>query len=349
MEKRKSRRVKVGNVYIGGGEKITVQSMLNTPASDINGSVKQAVELEKAGCEIIRAAVPDMAAVKLIEKLKENLTVPVVADIHFDYRLALASLEAGVDKIRINPGNIGSMDSVMAVANACKAKQVPIRIGVNSGSLEKELLKKYGSPCAEALAESAMKHISMLEQCDFNDIIISIKSSSVPTMINAYRLVAERCDYPLHLGVTEAGTHNMALIKSSIGIGSLLLDGIGDTIRVSMTDDPVNEVSAANGILKAIGLKTDCPDIVSCPTCGRTKIDLIALANEVEARLSGCKKNIKVAVMGCAVNGPGEAREADIGIAGGDGCALIFKKGEIICKVPENEALDRLLEEIEKL
>ncbi len=349
MEKRRSRRVKVGNIYIGGGEKITVQSMLNTPASDIEGSVKQAVELEKAGCEIIRAAVPDMAAVKLIEKLKENLTVPVVADIHFDYRLALASLDAGVDKIRINPGNIGSMERVMAVANACKAKQVPIRIGVNSGSLEKELLQKYGSPCAEALAESAMKHISMLEQCDFNDIIISIKSSSVSTMIDAYRLVAAKCDYPLHLGVTEAGTHNMALIKSSIGIGSLLLDGIGDTIRVSMTDDPVNEVSAANGILKAIGLKTDCPDIVSCPTCGRTKINLIALANEVESRLSGCKKNIKVAVMGCAVNGPGEAREADIGIAGGDGCALIFKKGEIICKVPENEALDRLLEEIEKL
>lgn len=349
MNKRESRRVKVGNIYIGGGEKITVQSMLNTPASDIEGSVKQAVELEKAGCEIIRAAVPDMAAVKLIEKLKENLTVPVVADIHFDYRLALASLEAGVDKIRINPGNIGSMERVMAVADACKAKQVPIRIGVNSGSLEKELLQKYGSPCAEALAESAMKHISMLEQCDFNDIIISIKSSSVSTMIDAYRLVAAKCDYPLHLGVTEAGTHNMALIKSSIGIGSLLLDGIGDTIRVSMTDDPVNEVSAANGILKAIGLKTDCPDIVSCPTCGRTKINLIALANEVESRLSGCKKNIKVAVMGCAVNGPGEAREADIGIAGGDGCALIFKKGEIICKVPENEALDRLLEEIEKL
>ena len=349
MNKRESRRVKVGNIYIGGGEKITVQSMLNTPASDIEGSVKQAVELEKAGCEIIRAAVPDMAAVKLIEKLKENLTVPVVADIHFDYRLALASLEAGVDKIRINPGNIGSMERVMAVADACKAKQVPIRIGVNSGSLEKELLQKYGSPCAEALAESAMKHISMLEQCDFNDIIISIKSSSVSTMTDAYRLVAAKCDYPLHLGVTEAGTHNMALIKSSIGIGSLLLDGIGDTIRVSMTDDPVNEVSAANGILKAIGLKTDCPDIVSCPTCGRTKINLIALANEVESRLSGCKKNIKVAVMGCAVNGPGEAREADIGIAGGDGCALIFKKGEIICKVPENEALDRLLEEIEKL
>ena len=349
MQRRISRKVKVGNIHIGGDSAITVQSMLNRPASDIEGSIKQAVELEKAGCEIIRAAVPDMAAAKLIEKLKENLSVPVVADIHFDYRLALASLDAGVDKIRINPGNIGSMDRVRAVASACKSKNVPIRIGVNSGSLEKELLAKYGSPCAEALAQSAMNHVALLEQCDFNDIIISIKSSNVNIMTEAYRLVAERCDYPLHLGVTEAGTHNMALIKSSIGIGSLLLDGIGDTIRVSMTDDPVKEVSAANGILKAIGLKTDCVDIVSCPTCGRTKIDLISLANEVEEKLSGCKKNIRVAVMGCAVNGPGEAREADIGIAGGDGCALIFKKGEIICKVPENEAVAKLLEEIEKI
>lgn len=349
MQRRQSKKVKVGNIFVGGDSPVTVQSMLNRPASDIEGSIRQAVELEKVGCEIIRAAVPDMEAVRLIEKLKENLTVPVVADIHFDYRLALASLDAGVDKIRINPGNIGSMERVRAVANACKAKQVPIRIGVNSGSLEKEQLLKYGSPCAEALAESAMNHVLLLEQCDFDDIIISIKSSSVQTMIDAYRIVASKCDYPLHLGVTEAGTHNMALIKSSIGIGSLLIDGIGDTIRVSMTDDPVKEVSAANGILKAIGLKTDCVDIVSCPTCGRTKIDLISLANEVESRLSGCKKNIKVAVMGCAVNGPGEAREADIGIAGGDGCALIFKKGEIVCKVPENEAVGRLLEEIEKL
>ncbi len=349
MQRRQSRKVKVGNIYVGGDSAITVQSMLNRPASDIEGSVKQAVELEKAGCEIIRAAVPDMAAVRLIEKLKENLSVPVVADIHFDYRLALASLDAGVDKIRINPGNIGSIDRVRAVANACKAKQVPIRIGVNSGSLEKELLDKYGSPCAEALAESAMKHVELLEICDFNDIIISIKSSSVQTMVDAYRLVDAKCDYPLHLGVTEAGTHNMALIKSSIGIGSLLLEGIGDTIRVSMTDDPVKEIAAANGILKAIGLKTDCIDIVSCPTCGRTKIDLISLANEVESRLSGCRKNIKVAVMGCAVNGPGEAREADIGIAGGDGCALIFKKGEIVCKVSESEAVDRLIEEIERI
>ncbi len=349
MERRMSRKVKVGNIYIGGDAPVSVQSMLNRPASDIEGSVAQAIELEKAGCEIIRAAVPDMAAVEIIAQLKKNLSVPVVADIHFDYRLALASLEAGVDKIRINPGNIGSMDRVKAVADACKAKQVPIRIGVNSGSLEKDILAKYGSPCAEALAESALNHASLLEQCDFRDIIISIKSSNVNIMAKAYRLVAEKCDYPLHLGVTEAGTHNMALIKSSIGIGSLLLDGIGDTIRVSMTDDPVKEVAAANGILKAIGLKTDCVDIVSCPTCGRTKIDLISLANEVEQRLSSCKKNIKVAVMGCAVNGPGEAREADIGIAGGDGCALIFKKGEIICKVPENEAVERLITEIDKL
>jgi len=349
MNIRNSKKVKVGNIYVGGGEKITVQSMLNKPASDIEASVRQAFELEKAGCEIIRAAVPDMEAVKLISALKENLSVPVVADIHFDYRLALESLEAGVDKIRINPGNIGSMDRVKAVADACQKRNVPIRIGVNSGSLEKELLAKYGSPCAAALAESAMKHAAMLEQCDFNDIIISIKSSTVPTMIEAYELVAAQCDYPLHLGVTEAGTHNMALIKSSVGIGSLLLRGIGDTIRVSMTDDPVREVEAGFDILKAIGLKTDCPDIVSCPTCGRTKIDLISLANEVEKRLRNCKKSIKVAVMGCIVNGPGEAREADIGIAGGDGVALIFKKGEILRKVPEREALDALMMEIENI
>ncbi len=349
MNNRVSRKIKVGGIHIGGGEKIAVQSMLNKPASDIEASVRQAVALERAGCEIIRAAVPDMEAVKLIAALKESVSVPVVADIHFDYRLALESLEAGVDKIRINPGNIGSMERVKAVADACLRRSVPIRIGVNSGSLEKELLAKYGSPCAEALAESAMRHVAMLEQCDFNDIVISIKSSTVATMINAYELVSERCDYPLHLGVTEAGTHNMALIKSAVGIGSLLLRGIGDTIRVSMTDDPVKEVEAGFDILKAIGLKTDCPDIVSCPTCGRTKIDLIGLANEVEKRLRDCKKSIKVAVMGCIVNGPGEAREADIGIAGGDGVALIFKKGEIICKVREEEALDRLMQEIDKL
>lgn len=349
MERRSSRKVKVGNIFIGGGEKISVQSMLNKPASDIEASVKQAVELEKAGCEIIRAAVPDKEAVKLIEKLKEKVSVPVVADIHFDYRLALGSLDAGVDKIRINPGNIGSDERVKEVAKACLQKQVPIRIGVNSGSLEKEILAKHGAPTAEALVESALHHASLLEKFDFNDIVISIKSSNVQTMVKAYELIAEKCDYPLHLGVTEAGTHNMALIKSSIGIGSLLLKGIGDTIRVSMTDDPVKEVDAGFDILKAAGIKTDCPDLVSCPTCGRTKIDLISLATEVENRLRGCTKPIKVAVMGCAVNGPGEAREADIGIAGGDGCALIFKKGEIICKVPENEAIDRLMKEIENI
>ena len=349
MERRISRKVRVGDIYIGGGEKITVQSMLNRPAADIEGSVKQAIELEKAGCEIIRAAVPDMKATELIRALKKAVSVPVVADIHFDYRLALASLEAGVDKIRINPGNIGSIERVKIVADACKKRNVPIRIGVNSGSLEKELLTKYGAPTAEALAESAMGHVALLEKCDFYDTVISIKSSDVETMIRAYEIVAAKCDYPLHLGVTEAGTHNMALIKSSIGIGSLLMKGIGDTVRVSMTADPVCEVKAGFDILKAAGIKKDCPSIVSCPTCGRTKINLIALAQEVEKRLSDCRKQIKVAVMGCAVNGPGEAREADIGIAGGDGCALIFKKGEIVCKVSEEDAVDRLLEEIEKI
>ena len=349
MERRISKKVKVGNIYIGGDSPITVQSMLNVPSTDIEGSVKQAVELEKAGCQIIRAAVPDMAAVSLIAKLKENLTVPVVADIHFDYRLALESISAGVDKIRINPGNIGSDDRVKAVADACKQKNIPIRIGVNSGSVEKHILAKYGAPTAEALVESALYHASLLEKFDFDDIVISIKSSNVQTMIEAYTLAAEKCDYPLHLGVTEAGTYNMALVKSSIGIGSLLAKGIGDTIRVSMTDSPVKEVEAGYSILKALGLNNGGVDIVACPTCGRTRIDLIGLANKVEEKLKQCNKNIKVAVMGCAVNGPGEAREADIGIAGGDGCAFIFKKGEILCKVPEDEALDRLMKEIEKL
>lgn len=349
MDRKTTKKIKVGGIYIGGDSKITVQSMLNKPASDIEGSVEQAKELERAGCEIIRAAVPDMQAVKLIARLKENIGVPIVADIHFDYRLALECVAAGVDKIRINPGNIGSKERVRAVADACKNSGVPIRIGVNSGSLEKELLAKYGSPTPEALVESAMRHAAMLEECDFDDIVISIKSSNVPTMVRAYELASDRCNYPLHLGVTEAGTHNMALVKSAAGIGSLLMHGIGDTVRVSMTSDPVLEVKAANDILKAVGIKTDCPDIVSCPTCGRTKINLIALADEVEKRLEGCKKQIKVAVMGCAVNGPGEAREADIGIAGGDGCALIFKKGEIICKVKESQAIDRLMAEIENL
>lgn len=347
--RRNSRCVNVGGVLMGGSSPITVQSMLNRPAEDIEASVAQAIALEAAGCDIIRAAVPNMGAVKLISALKEAVKVPIVADIHFDYRLALESVAAGVDKIRINPGNIGSDDRVKAVADTCKQHGVPIRIGVNSGSVEKEILAKYGSPTPEAMAESAMYHVALLEKFDFNDIVISIKSSSVRRMIEAYRLVAERCDYPLHLGVTEAGTYKMGLIKSAAGIGSLLADGIGDTIRVSLTDDPVKEVEAARDILRALDLLSGVPQLVSCPTCGRTKIDLISLANEVEERLKTCKKPIKVAVMGCAVNGPGEAREADIGIAGGDGCALIFRKGEIIKKVDESAAVDALMAEIEEL
>lgn len=349
MERKITKQVKIGDVLIGGGAPISVQSMLNKPAEDIEGSVKQALELQKAGCNIIRAAVPNKEAVKLIEALKENLSVPVVADIHFDYRLALECAAAGVDKIRINPGNIGSDDRVKAVADACRQRNIPIRIGVNSGSVEKEILAKYGSPVPEALVESALYHASLLEKFDFDDIIISIKSSNVENTVKAYSLASEKCNYPLHVGVTEAGTSRMGIVKSSIGIGSLLLKGIGDTIRVSLTDSPVKEVAAGYDILKAVGLKKDAVQIVSCPTCGRTKIDLISLANEVESALASCTKPIKVAVMGCVVNGPGEAREADIGVAGGDGCAVLFKKGEILKKVPENEVVSALLSEIEKM
>ncbi len=344
-----SKKIKLGDTYLGGGEPVLVQSMLNVPAEDIEGSVKQAKELEEAGCQIIRFAIPNEKALSLIEPIKKAVSVPLVADIHFDYRLALGAAERGIDKIRINPGNIGDESRVKAVADICKQKQIPIRIGVNSGSLEKEILAKYGSPTPEALVESAMFHASLLEKFDFSDIVISIKSSNVNTMIKAYELASERCDYPLHLGVTEAGTERMGIIKSSIGIGSLLAHGIGDTIRVSLTDNPVKEVYAAFDILKALGLKTDCPYLISCPTCGRTKIDLVSLAKQVEERLRDCKKPIKVAVMGCIVNGPGEAKEADIGIAGGDGCGLIFKKGEILRKVKEDELLDELMKEIEKL
>ena len=349
MERRKTNKVKVGNIYVGGDAPVSVQSMLNKPAHDIEASVKQAVELEKAGCQIIRGAIPDMDAVKLIPALKEAVSVPIVADIHFDYRLAIEAVNAGVDKVRINPGNIGSDDRVKAVVDACKGRNIPIRIGVNSGSVEKEILAKYGAPTPEAMAASAMYHASLLEKFDFNDIIISIKSSSVENMIRAYEIVAEKCSYPLHLGVTEAGTARMGLIKSSAGIGSLLMHGIGDTIRVSLTDDPVNEVYAGIDILKALGLKSDSVQIVSCPTCGRTKIDLIKVANEVEAALKDCTKKIKVAVMGCVVNGPGEAKEADIGIAGGDGCALLFKKGEILRKIDEKDIVTELLKEIDKM
>lgn len=344
---RELKSVRVGNLTLDG-KRIYIQSMLNVPSTDIEGSVKQAKALEAAGCEIIRAAVPDMDAVRLIPAIKKEVKAPLVADIHFDYRLALAAADAGVDKIRINPGNIGSIDRVKAVVDKCAEKKIPIRIGVNSGSLEKELLSKYGSPCADALVESAMRHVRILEGLGFYDTVISIKSSNVRTMTESYRKLARVCNYPLHLGVTEAGTERMGVIKSAVGIGSLLLDGIGETIRVSLTDDPVLEVRAARDILKAID-KTGGVKIVSCPTCGRTRIDLISLAKEVERATLDIDKNITVAVMGCIVNGPGEAREADIGLAGGDGAAVIFKGDKVIKKVAESEAIEALLDEIKKL
>lgn len=342
-------QVKAGNVLIGNGADVTIQSMLNTRADDIDGSVLQAKMLEQAGCQIIRAAIPDMNAVKLIPAIKESVSIPVVADIHFDYKLALESVSAGVDKIRINPGNIGDENRVKQVADACRSHNIPIRIGVNSGSLEKDILKKYGHPTAKALCDSALYHASLLEKFDFNDIVLSMKSSDVKTMVEAYELADSRCDYPLHLGVTEAGTQRMGIIKSAAGIGSLLLHGIGDTIRISLTDDPVEEIYAAKDLLKAIGVRNDGITFVSCPTCGRTKIDLIGLANEAQERLKNCKKNIKVAIMGCVVNGPGEAKEADIGIAGGDKEGLVFKKGQILYKVEESRLIDALIDEINKM
>ena len=342
------RAVKAGNLQIGGGAPISIQSMLNVKANDIKGNALQAVKLENAGCEIIRVSVPNMEAVKLVSALKENVSIPVVADIHFDYKLALESVAAGVDKIRINPGNIGSDDRVKMVADACRNAKVPIRIGVNSGSLEKNILAKYGSPTPEAMVESGMYHISLLEKYDFEDIVFSLKSSDSKRMYDAYVLAAERCRYPLHLGVTEAGTERMGVIKSAAGIGGLLLRGIGSTIRISLTDDPVLEVKAAKDLLRAIGLRNEGIKFVSCPTCGRTSIDLIGLAKAAEERFANIDKNITVAIMGCAVNGPGEAREADLGIAGGDGCGLIFSHGEIIKKVPEAELLDELEKEILK-
>ena len=344
---RNVRPVKVGDCVLDG-KHIYIQSMLNARSDDIEGSVRQAAELEKAGCEIIRAAIPNMEAVRLIPEIKEAVKIPLVADIHFDYKLAVESVAAGVDKIRINPGNIGGMDRVKAVVEACRTRNLPIRIGVNSGSLEKDILAKYGSPTPEALVESAMTHAAMLEHFDFNDIVISIKSSDVNKMIASYRLAAEKCSYPLHLGVTEAGTERMGLIKSAIGIGSLLCDGIGETIRVSLTDDPVREIAAAKDILKSIG-KRGGVRIVSCPTCGRTRIDLVKAAKMVEEAVKDMEKDITVAVMGCIVNGPGEAREADVGIAGGDGCAIIFKKDGTQRKIREEDIVPELLAEIEKL
>ncbi len=344
---RKSRQISVGKVKIGGGVQISVQSMCNTKTADVSATVDQINRLEKAGCDIIRVAVPDMDAANAISVIKKQINVPLVADIHFDYRLAIASAKNGADKIRINPGNIGGRDRIREVVKACNEYSVPIRVGVNSGSLEKELLLKYGNS-SRALAESALHSCSLLTDEGFENICVSIKSSNVFKTIETYRMVAEKCDFPLHLGVTEAGGAEMGTIKSAAAMGALLMDGIGDTIRVSLTDDPVKEVIAARNILKALDLNTQGINIISCPTCGRTRVDLIAIAKEVEQRLSSFKSKITVAVMGCAVNGPGEAREADLGIACGDGEGLIFRRGEIICKVPEKELVNRLIYEIEQ-
>ncbi len=342
-------KVKVGNTFIGGDAPITVQSMLNIPAHDIKGNVEQALRLQNAGCDIVRVTVPDKEALETVKALKEAIKIPLVADIHFDYRLAIESVAMGVDKVRINPGNIGDESKVKQVADMCRRHNVPIRIGVNSGSLEKEILAKYGEVTPEAMVESGFYHISLLEKFDFTDIVLSLKSSNTLKMYKAYELASQTCKYPLHLGVTEAGTENMGVIKSSAGIGGLLLREIGNTIRISLTDDPVKEVEAGIKLLKAIGIRNDGIKFVSCPTCGRTDIDLISIAKKAEERLKNVNKNITVAIMGCVVNGPGESKGADIGIAGGKGCGVLFKKGEIVCKLPEEELLDRLVEEVEKM
>lgn len=344
-----TKQITVGNVPVGGGAPVSIQSMCNTKTHDVSATVDQILRLEEAGCEIIRVAVPDMAAAKAIGRIKSQIHIPLVADIHFDYQLALECAAQGIDKIRINPGNIGGEDRVKAVADACRAGKIPIRIGVNGGSLEKELLKKYGGATPEALAESALGHAALLEKFDFTDICISVKCSSVPVTIGAYRILSEKCPYPLHLGVTEAGTPSMGMIKSAMGIGGLLCLGIGDTLRVTLTADPVEEVYAAKKILLAAGLRQEGPNLIACPTCGRTNIDLISMAEEVERRLAYCKKPVTVAVMGCAVNGPGEASAADVGIAGGKGEGLIFRKGQILRKVPQERLVDELMAEIEKL
>jgi (E)-4-hydroxy-3-methylbut-2-enyl-diphosphate synthase len=344
-----SRQITVGGVQIGGGAPVSIQSMTNTPTHDVEATLSQIRALAAAGCEIVRVAVPDLKAAKAIGALKAGSPLPLVADIHFDYKLALEAVAQGIDKIRINPGNIGSADRVEAVAKACRERGVPIRIGVNGGSLEKNLLDKYGGPTPEALVESALGHARLLEQFDFHDICISLKSSSVPTTMRAYQLMAERYDYPLHLGVTEAGTPALGTIKSAAGIGGLLALGIGDTFRVTLTADPVDEIAVAKDILKAVGLRRDGPDLIACPTCGRTKIDLIGMARQVEELLKTVDKPITVAVMGCVVNGPGEARHADVGIAGGNGEGVLFQNGEIVKKVPEAQLVSELMNLIDTL
>ena len=344
-----TKQIHAGSVAIGGGAPVTIQSMCNTRTEDAEATIRQIHALEDAGCEIIRVTVPNMDAARALTAIRDAIHIPLVADIHFDYRLAVEAAARGADAIRINPGNIGGEDNVRAVVDACRAHKLPIRIGVNGGSLEKELLAKYGRVTPEALVESALGHVRLLEKYDFTDICLSVKSSDVPLNIRAYRLLAETVDYPLHLGVTEAGTPSMGLVKSAVGIGSLLCDGIGDTVRVSLTADPVEEVYAAKRILLACGLRKTGVNLISCPTCGRTSYNMIPLAEELERRLANCEKKLTVAVMGCVVNGPGEAAAADIGVAGGKGEGLIFRHGQVLCKVPEEKLLDALLSEIEKL
>ena len=344
-----TKQILVGGVAVGGGAPVTIQSMCNTRTDDVAATVEQILRLEAAGCQIIRVAVPDMAAARAVGAIRERIHIPLVVDIHFDYKLALECVAAGCDAVRINPGNIGGEDRVKAVANACKAKGLPIRIGVNGGSLEKPLLAKYGGVTAEALVESAFGHIALLNRYDFDDICISLKSSSVPITMAAYRLMSEKSDYPLHLGVTETGTPRMGVLKSAVGIGGLLAMGIGDTIRVSLSADPIEEVYAARDILKVSGVRKEGPELISCPTCGRTRIDLIGLAQQVEERLQAVTKPVTVAVMGCVVNGPGEASAADVGIAGGDGVGLLFRKGEIVKKVPQERLVDELFALIDTL
>jgi (E)-4-hydroxy-3-methylbut-2-enyl-diphosphate synthase len=349
INRKKTRKIKVGDVYIGGDAPISVQSMTNTPTSDVGKTLRQMQELKEAGCDIVRAAISSFEDAKAIKEIKKQIDIPIIADIQFDYRLAIESIRQGVDGLRINPGNIGSHEKVREVVNACKSENISIRIGVNSGSIKREFLEKYNGVNENSMVESALEQIGLLEDMNFEDIKISLKASSVPLTISSYALMSEKCDYPLHLGVTEAGTPWRGTIKSSIGIGTLLAMGIGDTIRVSLTGDPVDEVKVGKEILKSLGLRNDGIEFISCPTCSRTHIDLIGIAQEVERRLEHIKKPIKVAVMGCAVNGPGEAREADIGIAGGNGEGLIFKKGVIIRKVPEEKLLEELMKEIEEL
>lgn len=349
MVRRESRAVKMGSIQIGGDAPISVQSMTNTDTRDVNETVAQIKRLEEAGCELIRVAIPDMEAASKVSQIKNQIKIPLIADIHFDYRLALEVLEQGIDGLRINPGNIGNEEKIKLVAQKALEKKVPIRVGVNAGSLEQELLKKYGHPTAEAMVESALKHVSLLERFGFYDIIISLKASNVMKTLEAYQLIAKEVDYPLHIGITEAGTIKSGTIKSAVGIGAILSQGLGDTIRVSLTGDPVEEIEVAYSILKSLDLRRGGVNIISCPTCGRTEINLVEIANQVEDKIKGLDKDIEVAIMGCVVNGPGEAREADLGIAGGKDVGLIFKKGEVIKRVPAAELVDELMKEIENL